>query len=110
MSASEKARIVWATVIGLAVIAVLSIGTWQLGWFVQEKNVERQTEIDNTRTATQTAWRDEATQTIRDIAVLDENNVAARGALTNQACDLIDKLTEQFITEPLTEFAEENCS
>lgn len=95
----------------IAAVVVMAIGAWQLGWFVTEKNVERKTEIDNTRTSTQEAWRNEAKRTISDIALLPEGAEAQKAVLTNQACDLIDKLSGTFADDPsLIEFAEENCS
>lgn len=106
---SNYGRVVAASIGGLVLLIVLGIAAWQLGWFVEEKNVEQRTRIDNTRTGTQDAWRSEAIRTIRDVAVLDESNTAGRAALTNQTCDLIEKLTDQFLTTELIEFRGENC-
>jgi hypothetical protein len=107
---SNYGRVVAASIGGLVLLIALGIAAWQLGWFVEEKNVEQRTRIDNTRSGVQDAWRSEAIRTIRDIEVLPESNEAARAALTNQACDLIDKLSGTFADDQiLVEFAEENC-
>lgn len=102
-------KYIFPVVLAMAVIAALAFGSWQFGWFLKEDAVGRETEIDNTRTGTQDAWRTEAIRTIRDIAVLPEDATAQRAALTNQACDLIAKLTDQFMTDDLAEFAQEEC-
>lgn len=102
-------KYIFPVVAGLLLVAVVAIGGWQFGWWLKEDAVERETEIDNTRTGTQDAWRTEATRTIGDIAKLPKDATAARAALTNQACGLIDKLTDEFMTDDLAEFAQEEC-
>lgn len=91
------------------VIAVLAIGTWQLGWFVAEKDTDRQVQIDNRNKGTQTAWHDEVVKTIADYQLVDPANTAARGALRNKACDLIPRLTETYRDSNIVAFESQEC-
>lgn len=97
-------------VVALAALVGLSIGAWQLGWFVNEKNVDRQVHIDNRNKGTQTAWRDEAVKTIADYRLVDPTNTAARGALRTKACDLIPRLRSDYLTPNLIEFQTKECN
>lgn len=100
---------VLALIVGLVVIAAVGIGVWQLGWFVEEKNVDRQVRIDNRNKGTQTAWRDEAVKTVADFELVDPDNTAARAALRNKACDLIVRLRPDYRTGDLESFAAREC-
>lgn len=34
-------------IVGIVLLAVLSVGVWQLGWFVETKNTDRRTQIND---------------------------------------------------------------
>lgn len=108
-SFKEGATATLALIVGLAVIAVLAVGVWQLGWFVSAKNVDRQVHIDNRNTGTQTAWHDQALQDIRDFTLLDPSDTARRGALRNDACNLIGRLRPDYLTQDLSDFKNQEC-
>jgi hypothetical protein len=111
LTKSQTAKLIWGTVAVIALLAVLAVGVWQLGWFVEEENVEQRTRIDNTRTGVQRPIMEEARRTVGDIAVTSEDNTAARNALTRQACELIARLTDEFReqADDLVAFEKENC-
>lgn len=100
---------VLATVTFLLLTAILAIGAWQLGWFVEEKNVDRRVGIDNRNKGTQTAWRDEALNAVSDYETVDPSNTAVRGALRNKACNLIARLTPPYRDEILVRFETREC-
>lgn len=99
-----------AVVTGVAVLLLVAIGVagWQFGWWLEEKNVDRRVGIENRNLGTQTAWRDEAKHLVRTIDLLPED-APQRGGLTNDACDMIDKLTGNYMTDQLAEFESANC-
>lgn len=96
--------------VAAVVLAIaLAVGAWQLGWFVKSKNVDRQVQIDNRNVGTQTAWRDEVVKTIADFELVDPSNTAARGALRNKACDLIDRLRPDYLTPDIETYNYAEC-
>lgn len=100
---------VFAGVGALILIVVLSIGAWQLDWFVKEKNLERQVHLDNRNTGTQTAWYDQATSDVKDFYLVPETNMAARSALRDQACQLIGRLSSDYVDANLASFQAKEC-
>lgn len=99
-----------ATVVGLAVVVILiglSIAAWQLGWFVQAKNTDRQVNIDNRNKGAQVAWRDQAREGIRDFYATDDP--AYRGALRNQVCGLTPKLVDTYRDADIVTFESKEC-
>lgn len=89
--------------------AALAVGAWQLGWFVEEKNTDRQVHIDNRNTGTQTAWRDEAVKTVADYYLVPEGHPEATGALRTKACGLIGRLRSDYLTPDLESFYAKEC-
>ena len=51
----HTAEAVTVALVSLLVVAVLSVAAWQLGWFVEAKNVDRRTQVDNLSTGRQQA-------------------------------------------------------
>ena len=96
-------------ILAAVLVVGLGIAAWQLGWFVEAKNVDRQVKIDNRNVGTQTAWRDEARRTVASYAVVDPDNTAASGALRNQACGLIQRLRPDYLDADLSAFAAKEC-
>lgn len=92
-----------------AVLVALAIGGYQLGWWLKAENVDRQVRIDNISKGTQTAWHDQAISGIRDYSLVDPENTAARGALRNQTCDLIARLTNTFRDDIIVTFENKEC-
>lgn len=93
----------------MVVLIVLGVGMWQLGWFIEEKNVERQVQVDNRNKGTQTAWHDEARNAIVEFGTVDESNLAARNALRTKACDLIARLDTPYRDDDLVAFQAKEC-
>lgn len=94
----------------LVILFVVGIGVagWQFDWWLAEKNVDRKVGIENRNLGTQTAWRDEANHLIRTIELLPAG-APQRGGLENDACDLIDRLTGNYMTDQLAAFEAANC-
>lgn len=102
-------KAVFAT-IGVAVLmVVVGVAGWQLDWWLQEKNVNREVQIDNRNKGVQTAWRDEARNAIADYALVDSSNTAARGALRFKACGLIDRLVPSYRDDDIVRFENKEC-
>jgi hypothetical protein len=110
MSSADTAKAVWGAIAAIALIAVLAIGAWQLGWFVEEQNQNQRTRIDQQRQGAQESWQREAQRTVADIARLPEDATANRAALVTQACSLIGDLRDEFLTDDLGQFQREECS
>ncbi len=98
----------WA-VIGVLLLTVLSVGGWQAGWWLKEKNVNRQVQIDNRNKGVQVAWRDEARNAITDFYLVPADNTAARGALRDKACSLIVRLVPAYKDADLVNFETKEC-
>lgn len=101
---------VLAVLAALVVVVIVGVGVWQFGWFVKEKDTDKQVQIDNRNTGTQTAWHDQAKQGIKDFKLLDPSNTAQRGAIKNQVCDLIPRLTDPYRDDDIVAFQKEYCS
>lgn len=99
-----------AAILAIIAVIVIAVGAWQLNWFVKEKNTERQVQIDNRQLGTQTAWRDEALDSVGEYYSTDPANSAARGVLRSQACDLISRLDGPYRTDQLIAFYQEQCA
>ncbi len=99
---------VW--VIGFCLLfGAIGVVGWQVGWWLKKENVERQVDIANNNTGTQTAWRDEVLSSIRDYEVIDPENQAARNAVRVQACNIIPRLNEDYLDDQIVEFELEHC-
>lgn len=96
-----------ATVLALLLVAALGVAAWQFGWFVAEKDTDRQVNIDNRNKGTQVAWRDEARDAIRDMKRTDDP--AYDGVLRDQACSLIARLTPAYQDADLLAFQSREC-
>lgn len=93
----------------LVVVAIVVLAGWQIGWWFKGENLERQVNLDNRNLGTQTAWADEALDSVAEYYTVDESNTAARGALRRQACELIGRLDDDYLTPDLSEFYVINC-
>lgn len=105
-------KAVLAVIGAVLVAAIIGVAGWQFGWWLEEKNVDRQVRIDNRNKGVQVAWRDEARNTIADFYVYDQpglQNQAAQGALRVKACSLIDRLTDSYLDEDLVKFERTQC-
>ncbi len=105
----SKKAITTLVVAIIASVAVLAIGGYQLGWWIKADSTERQVQIDNSNTGTQTAWHDQAIQGIRDYELVDPSNTAARGALRNQTCELIARLSDPYRGDIIVMFYDKEC-
>lgn len=105
----NKKSIATLVVAGIALVVVLAIGGYQLGWWLKADSTERQVQIDNSNTGTQTAWHDQAVQGIRDYELVDPSNTAARGALRNQTCELIARLSDPYRDDIIDAFYDKEC-
>jgi len=95
----------------IVLFAALAYFGWLAGWWFNRENVNRQTDVDRTRSGAQVAYRDEAKRTVRDFYDVPKTETAQRGALRDQACDLIGRLTPGFREGQtlLVNFEREEC-
>lgn len=112
---------VWSALAALA-LAVLGVGVWQLGWFVEEKNVDKRTEINNRSTARQSALQEEIVDKYRDVRNIDVQLgdasdeqrpalIAQRRAITNQMCDAWFQTTDSaLLPDSIHMFLQGECS
>lgn len=105
----NKTKMVFAAIGVIAALAIIGVAGWQFGWWLQEKNVNRQVQIDNRNKGVQTAWMDEARNAIEDYNLIDPSNTAARGAVRIKACTLIERLVGPYRQDDLVKFQEEHC-
>lgn len=92
----------------LLLVVGIGVAGWQFDWWLKAKNTDKQVQIDNRNLGTQTAWQDEAKKLINQASVLPEGAPQA-AALERQACELIDKLTNTYMTDQLADFEAANC-
>lgn len=105
----RKTTAVFATLGALLLVVVIGVAGWQLDWWLKEKNVNRQVQLDNRNKGVQTAWRDEARNAVTDFELVDPSNTAARGALRVKACGLIDRLVPSYLDDDLVRFEAREC-
>lgn len=94
-----------AVIVGFVVVAALSVAAWQIGWKVEEKNVDRRTEIGNDSLGRQQALTDQVLNeisTIRDIDTQQQTPevIAQREAIVEQMCSNASKLTGRITMAP----------
>jgi hypothetical protein len=104
-----KTKIFFATIGLLVAMTVVGVAGWQFDWWLKEKEVNRQVQIDNRNKGTQVAWRDEARSAASDYELVDPSNTAARGALRNKACSLIVRLAPSYKDDDLAQFESKEC-
>lgn len=90
-------------------LAVIGVAGWQFGWWLEGKNVDKSVQIQNRNTGVQTAWMDEARNATTDYDLVDPANTAARGALRNKACTLIERLAGPYRQDDLLTFQTKEC-
>jgi hypothetical protein len=89
-----------AVVVVALLTAGLSIGAWQLGWFVEEKNTERRGRIDQETYQRQNALVEAMLDDVREVRSIDISAAEApspqldaqRTAIVSQICDSAAKL------------------
>jgi hypothetical protein len=108
-------------VIGAVLLVVaLAIAGWQLNWFVAKKNVNRQTGIDNSSTARQSALQQDILTNIATVRSIDVQIAQApddapelkaqRVAIVSQVCDDNAKSTHVMTLDPASEsFTQQEC-
>lgn len=104
-----KTKIFFASIGLLLTMAVVGVAGWQFNWWLKEKEVNRQVQIDNRNKGTQVAWRDESRNAVSDYELVDPSNTAARGALRNKACSLIVRLAPSYKDADLVQFETKEC-
>jgi len=100
-----------AILAGLLVIGILigiGVAGWQFDWWLAEKNVNRQVSLENKNRGTQTAWKDQARKLVREANLLPEGSPQQR-MVADEACEYIDKLTENYLTNQLAAYEAANC-
>lgn len=109
-------------VIATLAVAALLIGIWHLGWFVEERNVDRRAGINNQSYARQSALQEEVLDKYRTVTDIDvqlaqasEDDRAAlaaqRAAVVDQFCDAYNQLTDSaVVSDRVQSFATQECS
>lgn len=96
-----------AGILAVIVFVAIVVGGYNAGWWLKKDQTNRQVKIDNQQLGTQTAWADEVRSDIKDAALLPEG--PQRQVVVNEACELIPRLTETFLTPEIETFQMENC-
>lgn len=104
----DTVKVIAVGVAALLFVVGLGVAGWHFEWWLKEKNTDRQVQIDNRNLGTQTAWRDEAVDLINQAELLPAGASQALN-LERQACDLIDRLTDSYLTDQLADFEAANC-
>jgi len=105
----DRARTVLAALAVAALVVAIVVGGYLGGWWLKKDATNRRVDIRNQNSGVQTAWRDEAIDLINEIELLPES-APARGALTNQACDLIGRLNDNYRGDArITSFETQEC-
>jgi len=96
-------------------IAALGIGAWQLGWFVEAKNTNKRTEINDKSQGRQQALTSKVLRdirTVRDIDTQDQTDAvkAQRQAFVDEICDNAALLTGNVTLSPSAQgFIDQEC-
>lgn len=99
----------FAVVGAVLVAAIIGVAGWQFNWWLEGKNVDKRVQIQNHNKGVQVAWMDEIRSSISDYQLTDPSNTAARGALRNQACTLINRLTDSYRDADIERFERNEC-
>jgi apolipoprotein N-acyltransferase len=101
----KRAALVALAVVG---VALLCVGLYHGYWWLFEDSTDRRVGVTNRNLGTQTAWQDEARDKISTLELLPED-APQRGGLEREACELIDRLTDSYLTDQLAAFEAANC-
>lgn len=76
----------------IVLTAALAVGSWQLGWFVEAKNVDRQTQVNDLSQGRQQALTSKVLRDIRTVRDIDTQPQtpavqAQRTAIVDGICD-----------------------
>lgn len=102
-------------VLALLGVVVFSIAAWQLGWFVEAKNVDRRTQVSNLSLNRQQALQSQVLSeiaTVRDIDTQEQTPevLAQRKAIVTSICESAGMLSGS-LTLPASavEFTSQEC-
>lgn len=98
-----------AAILVFALAILLGVGLWKFDWFVQEKNVDRQTRLNNRQQSTQEGYYDTVKADIKIVVLLDPND-PRRGAVVDEACGLTERLTPTYRTASIEAFYSQECA
>lgn len=105
-----------AVVLAILLTIVLSIGAWQLGWFVKAKDTDRQTQVTDKSIGRQQALTTKVLRDIRTVHTMDAQGQtpalkAQRIAIVNGICDSAALLTGS-VTMPASaeSFIKQECA
>jgi hypothetical protein len=101
--------VVVASILAAIVVVFLVVGVWWLGWFIKERNIEKQVDIDNHNKGTQQAWHDEAVRGVSDFNTIPADQTAARNGVKAQTCQLIARLDEPYRDDIVVSFQLQEC-
>lgn len=112
-----------AVFLGSAIIIVaFAVGTYLLGWWVEEDTINRRSEINNDSYARQTALQEEMVDKYRTVSDIDVQIATAtdeqvaplkaqRQAVLNQLCLAHSQWTGTVsVPQHVTDYAERNCA
>ncbi len=79
-------------ILGLLAAAILAVAAWQLGWFVEAKNTDRRTQVNDLSQGRQQALTSKVLRDIRTVRDIDtqeqtEAVAAQRVAIVDDICD-----------------------
>jgi hypothetical protein len=90
--------------VAILVVIGLSVAAWQLNWFVEGKNTDRRTSINDRSHGRQSGLREKVLRDIRTVRDLDAeqdpNNEAVatqRAAIVDSICDNADQMTDSVV-------------
>lgn len=79
-----------AVIVGFILVVVLGIAAWQLGWFVEAKNVDRRTQVDNNSMGRQQALTSKVLRDISTVRTMD--NQVPTPALKAQRIAIVEDI------------------
>lgn len=100
----------------LLVATALAVGAWQLGWFVEAKNTDRRTQVNDLSQGRQQALTSKVLRDIRTVRDIDTQEqtpavVAQRVAIVDGICDSAGLLSGS-VTLPTSaqDFINQECN
>ena len=116
----DYVKAVVGVIAGLAVVGVVVLGGWKVGWWFTNQNANREGHVIRNSYSNQQTLRDQITAGIGNVTDMDRQIAAAKGdnattltaqrrAIANQVCGEAEQITGDPLASDQADWVSANC-